>query len=82
MTRPLETEQPLSNHYCYCFSIDKNFNNFFSLVAETDGGMILGSGGLGRPGHPASKVGLSAAEELIDSCSRHVCLDRWAQDQV
>jgi RNA 3'-terminal phosphate cyclase (ATP) len=54
----------------------------FSLIAETDGGMVLGGGGLGRPGYPASKVGQSAAEELIESCSRRVCLDTWAQDQV
>jgi len=82
----LETEQPLSKIFSiwilvFLYHITKT-PLLSSLVAETDGGMVLGGGGLGRPGHPAPKVGQSAAEELIDSCSRHVCLDQWAQDQV
>ena len=82
----METEQPLSKMFSIwilvCCTMLLKTPLFVSLVAETDGGMVLGGGGLGRPGHPAPKVGQSAAEELIDSCTRHVCLDQWAQDQV
>jgi RNA 3'-terminal phosphate cyclase len=44
--------------------------------------MLLGGTGLGKPRSPANQVGQEAADELIESCSRKVCLDQYAQDQV
>ena len=51
-------------------------------MGETSDGLLLGGTGLGKPRNPAAQVGQEAAEELIESCSRKVCLDQFAQDQV
>lgn len=56
--------------------------SFHSLVGETTDGMVLGGTGLGEMRKPAAEVGQEAANELIESCSRRVCLDEYAQDQV
>jgi hypothetical protein len=56
--------------------------SFYRLSCETTDGMLLGGTGLGKPRTPASQVGQEAADELIESCSRKVCLDQYAQDQV
>ncbi len=56
--------------------------NFYRLSCETTDGLMLGGTGLGQPRNPANKVGEQAADELIESCSRKVCLDQYAQDQV
>lgn len=44
--------------------------------------MLLGGTGLGKPRNAANQVGQEAADELIESCFRKVCLDQYAQDQV
>ncbi|XP_046439753.1 RNA 3'-terminal phosphate cyclase-like [Daphnia pulex] len=63
---------------------DKAFGNGTAIIlsCETTDGMLLGGTGLGKPRSPANQVGQEAADELIESCSRKVCLDQYAQDQV
>ncbi|XP_045031094.1 RNA 3'-terminal phosphate cyclase isoform X1 [Daphnia magna] len=62
----------------------KAFGNGAALIlsCETADGMLLGGTGLGKPRNAANQVGQEAADELIESCFRKVCLDQYAQDQV
>ncbi|KZS05841.1 RNA 3'-terminal phosphate cyclase-like protein [Daphnia magna] len=66
------------------FKENKAFGNGAALIlsCETADGMLLGGTGLGKPRNAANQVGQEAADELIESCFRKVCLDQYAQDQV
>ena len=48
--------------------------SFYRLSCETTD--------VGKPRTPANQFGQEAADEFIESCSRKVCLDQYAQDQV
>jgi len=52
------------------------------LVGETADGFFVGGSALGNPRTPAVKVGETAANELIDSISRSICIDQYLQDQI
>jgi len=52
------------------------------LTGETVDGHIVGGSALGNPRTPAAKVGETAANELIDSISRSICIDQYLQDQL
>ena len=51
-------------------------------MAESVEGHVVGGNALGKPRDDSTKVGEIAATELLESCSRLVCLDQHAQDQV
>jgi RNA 3'-terminal phosphate cyclase (ATP) len=53
-----------------------------TLWAETEGGAILGSSSLGRPGKPAEQVGREAAENLIAQLKTGCAVDRYLTDQL
>ncbi len=53
-----------------------------TLWAETEGGAILGSSSLGKPGKPAEQVGREAAESLVAQLKTGCAVDRHLTDQL
>ena len=51
------------------------------LWAECEGG-VIGASALGKPGKPAEKVGLEAAEELLSQLKTGAAVDRYLTDQL
>lgn len=53
-----------------------------TLWAETNGGAILGSSSLGRPGKPAEQVGREAAGDLVKQLKTGCAIDSHLTDQL
>lgn len=54
----------------------------YRLIAETVEGLRLGAACSVSRNNKASEVARAAAASLLRSCSSHVCLDEYGQDQV
>ncbi|XP_067678311.1 RNA 3'-terminal phosphate cyclase-like [Haliotis asinina] len=52
------------------------------IVAETSTGCLLAGSALGKKGVPAEKVGIDAAQMLLDNLAHGGCVDDYLQDQL
>jgi len=53
-----------------------------TLVAETEGGCVLGGSAIGKKGVEPADMGESAADELLRNVAHGGCVDEYLQDQI